>query len=168
MITKCVCFNHHVLFICIFVRYTKFTHLIMTIAVDFDGTIVEHEYPAIGKPIPFAVETLLHLQRDGHKLIMWTVRRGSMLQEAVDYCAAQGLYFYAENENYRGETIERQEYSRKLKADLFIDDRNLGGLPDWGVIYDAVTEMANGGDVLHIMAGKSERPTPKKKKWGLF
>ncbi|MDD2590790.1 MAG: hypothetical protein PHV89_07750 [Fermentimonas sp.] len=141
----------------------------MIIAVDFDGTIVEHEYPAIGKPIPFAIETLLHLQRDGHKLIMWTVRRGSMLQDAVDYCAAQGLYFYAENENYRGETIEKKEYSRKLKADLFIDDRNLGGLPDWGVIYNAVKEMeSGGGNALSIMAGKTERPTFKKKKWGLF
>src|SRR5690554_4534159 len=142
--------------------------LIMIIAVDFDGTIVEHEYPAIGKPIPFAIETLLHLQKDGHRLILWTVRRGDLLTEAVDYCAAQGLYFYAENENYRGETIEKQDFSRKLKADLFIDDRNLGGLPDWGVIYDAVMEMDAGGDVLHIMARNSTRPTPKKKKWGFF
>ena len=51
----------------------------MIIAVDFDGTIVEHEYPAIGKPIPFAIETLLHLQKDGHRLILWTVRRGDLL-----------------------------------------------------------------------------------------
>lgn len=157
-----------VLFISYICPNYKNGKLIMIIAVDFDGTIVEHEYPAIGKPIPFAIETLLHLQKDGHRLILWTVRRGDLLKEAVDYCAAQGLYFYAENENYRGETIEKQDFSRKLKADLFIDDRNLGGLPDWGVIYDAVKEMDAGGDVLHIMAGNSTRPTPKKKKWGFF
>ena len=58
----------------------------MVIAVDFDGTIVEHEYPAIGKPIPFAIETLLQLQKDKHKLILWTVREGDLLQEAIDYC----------------------------------------------------------------------------------
>ena len=45
----------------------------MVIAVDFDGTIVEHEYPKIGRPIPFAIETLLQLQQDGHILILWTV-----------------------------------------------------------------------------------------------
>ncbi len=67
----------------------------MIIAVDFDGTIVEHAYPEIGKPIPFAIETLLQLQKDGHKLILWTVRRGRLLQEAVDYCAERGgLYFF--------------------------------------------------------------------------
>lgn len=140
----------------------------MVIAVDFDGTIVEHEYPNIGKPIPFAIETLIQMQRDGHRLIMWTVRHGDLLQEAVDYCAEQGLYFFAENENYRGEIIEKQDYPRKLKADLFIDDRNLGGLPDWGIIYNAVKMTEDGGEVLQTMAGKTERPTPKKKKWGLF
>ena len=140
----------------------------MVIAVDFDGTIVEHEYPNIGKPIPFAIETLIQMQRDGHRLIMWTVRHGDLLQEAVDYCAEQGLYFFAENENYRGEIIEKQDYSRKLKADLFIDDRNLGGLPDWGIIYNAVKMTEDGGEVLQTMAGITERPTPRKKKWGLF
>lgn len=136
----------------------------MVIAVDFDGTIVEHAYPEIGRPIPFAIETLLQLQNDGHRLIMWTVRRGRLLQEAVDYCAGHGLYFFAENENYRGETIEREEYSRKLKSDLFIDDRNLGGLPDWGVIYNAIKAIENGGNVLEILAGNSAMPEPKKKK----
>ena len=70
----------------------------MTIAIDFDGTIVEHAYPAIGKPIPFAIDTLLQMQKDGHRLILWTVRTGDLLQEAIDYCAKRGLYFYAENE----------------------------------------------------------------------
>ena len=61
----------------------------MIIAIDFDGTIVEHEYPKIGKPIPFAIETLLHLQKDGHILILWTVRDSDSLQEAIDYCKAK-------------------------------------------------------------------------------
>ncbi len=63
----------------------------MIIAVDFDGTIVEHKYPEIGKPIPFAIETLLKLQQEQHRLILWTVREGGLLQEAIDYCEAQGL-----------------------------------------------------------------------------
>jgi len=135
----------------------------MVIAVDFDGTIVEHEYPAIGRPIPFAIETLLQLQKDDHKLILWTVREGQLLQDAIDYCAERGLYFYAENANYRGE----EKASRKLGADLFIDDRNLGGLPDWGVIYNAVNATVNRGNALQFMAGASAMPEPKKKR-GLF
>src|SRR5690606_1858850 len=137
----------------------------MVIAVDFDGTIVEHEYPAIGKPIPFAIETLLQLQKDKHKLILWTVREGDLLQEAIDYCEERGLYFYAANANYPGE--DRGKASRKLEADLFIDDPNLGGLPDWGVIYNAVNASINNGNALEIMAGSSGMPEPRKKR-GLF
>ena len=55
----------------------------MTIAVDFDGTIVEHKYPAIGAPIPFAIETLIKLREERHKLILWSVREGELLNEAV-------------------------------------------------------------------------------------
>ncbi len=140
----------------------------MNIAIDFDGTIVEHKYPAIGKPIPFAIETLLQLQKDNHKLILWTVREGDLLQEAVDYCAERGLYFYAANENYIGE--DRGKAARKLGVDMFIDDRNLGGLPDWGVIYNAVRATVNGEDAMKIMADNSSMPEPKRKKrlLGLF
>lgn len=56
----------------------------MIIAVDFDGTIVEHEYPAIGREIPFATETLKMLMKQNHKLIMWSVREGKLLDDAVN------------------------------------------------------------------------------------
>lgn len=44
----------------------------MTIAIDFDGTIVEHRYPKIGNEIPFATDTLKMLMKDHHRLILWT------------------------------------------------------------------------------------------------
>ena len=134
----------------------------MVIAVDFDGTIVEHAYPAIGKPIPFAIETLLQLQKDNHKLILWTVREGELLQEAIDYCAERGLYFFAENANYRGE--DRSTANRKLGVDMFIDDRNLGGLPDWGVIYNAINATVNDGNAMQVMFNQSAMPEPKKRR----
>lgn len=134
----------------------------MVIAIDFDGTIVEHAYPAIGKPIPFAIDTLLQLQKENHKLILWTVREGQLLQDAIDYCAERGLYFYAENANYPGEN--RADAARKLGVDMFIDDRNLGGLPDWGVIYQAVKATQDKGNALRIMASQSAMPLPKKKR----
>lgn len=107
----------------------------MIIAVDFDGTIVEHRYPAIGPELPFAIDTLKFLCAQRHKLILWTVREGELLDEAVAYCRRRGLEFYAVNKNYPEEKPTHEGYSRKLQADLFIDDRNLGGLPDWGEIY---------------------------------
>ncbi|MGM9837428.1 MAG: BT0820 family HAD-type phosphatase [Paludibacteraceae bacterium] len=110
----------------------------MVIAVDFDGTIVTHDYPRIGKPIPFAIQTLKKLQaEDHHQLILWTVRERELLQAAVDYCASKGLEFYAVNSNYPEEDPAKR-VNRKVTADLYIDDRNLGGLPDWGVIYNMI------------------------------
>lgn len=110
----------------------------LTIAVDFDGTIVTHEYPRIGREIPFAIDTLKKLQNDFQAiLILWTVREGRELDEAIEYCRNKGLEFYAVNSNYP-EPNEREMEPRKLKVDLFIDDRNLGGLPDWGVIYQMI------------------------------
>lgn len=136
----------------------------MIIAVDFDGTIVEHKYPAIGREIPFAIETLKKLRDDRHKLILWSVREGKLLQEAVDFCRERGLEFYAVNKDYPEEEQEHKHYSRKLKADLFIDDRNLGGLPDWGTIYEMVSKRLSYEDLMD----RYENEEPQEKKKGLF
>ena len=112
----------------------------MTIAIDFDGTIVTNRYPEIGQEVPFAVETLKMLISDRHRLILWTCREGELLDEALRWCRERGIEFYAVNRDYPEETIDNNpHFSRKLKADLFIDDRNLGGLPDWGTIYRMVS-----------------------------
>ena len=113
----------------------------MTIAVDFDGTIVEHRYPKIGEEIPFATETLKILAQERHKLILWTVREGELLEEAIEWCRKRGVFFYSVNKDYPEEEKSHNGFSRKLKADLFIDDRNLGGLPDWGTIYQMIHEQ---------------------------
>ncbi|MBO5975530.1 MAG: hypothetical protein J6P95_07480 [Paludibacteraceae bacterium] len=110
----------------------------MRIAVDFDGTIVQHAYPLIGKEIPFAIETLKRLQaEDHHLIILWTVRTGKALDEAVEFCRKKGLEFYAINQN---DPEEQTSGTKKVIADVYIDDRNLGGLPDWGVIYKIIKE----------------------------
>ena len=111
----------------------------MIIAVDFDGTIVTHEYPKIGKPIPFAIDTLIRLQEERHRIILWTAREGKLLEDAVEYCKKKGLELYAVNSNYPEEQVLTEALKpRKLTVDLFIDDRNLGGIPDWGVIYQMI------------------------------
>lgn len=137
----------------------------MIIAVDFDGTIVEHKYPKIGKEIPFAIATLKKLQQDGHKLILWTVREGDLLDEAVEFCRQRGVEFFAVNSNYPDENVDASAIrSRKLKADMFIDDRNVGGLPDWGVIYEMISRHQSYEEYLREM-GNIVTPQPKK---GIF
>lgn len=110
-------------------------HLI--IAIDFDGTIVEDAFPKIGKPMIFALETIKKLQSDGHRLILWTYRSGRKLKEAVAFCEENGIEFYAVNKNYPEEQFD-EKISRKINADLFIDDRNIGGFIGWTEIYKII------------------------------
>ena len=140
----------------------------MTIAVDFDGTIVEERYPDIGPERPFATETLRMLIRDQHRLILWTVREGELLEEAVRWCRERGVEFYAVNRDYPEEKQEWNEFfSRKIKADLWIDDRNVGGLPDWGQIYQMVSQGTTWQDLVSAAARRTiaQHEAPKKKHW---
>lgn len=138
----------------------------MTIAVDFDGTIVEHKYPEIGKEIPFATATLKMLINDHHKLILWSVREGKLLEEAVEWCRAHGVEFYAINKDYPEEEVEKSKhFSRKIKADVWIDDRNIGGLPDWGTIYEMISKHKTYEQILAEQLGVSELKQSKKKWW---
>jgi len=111
----------------------------LIVAIDFDGTIVEDAYPKIGKPKMFAFETLKRLQDDGHRLILWTYRIGSKLDEAVSFCESYGIQFYAVNKSFPEEKLD-DNTSRKIYADIFIDDRNLGGAVGWGEIYQILTK----------------------------
>jgi len=109
----------------------------LIIAVDFDGTIVEDAYPKIGKPMLFAFETLKKLQEEGHRLILWTYRSGKALEEAVIFCKEKGIDFYAINKSYPAEEMD-DTISRKIHADLFIDDRNVGGFKGWPDVYQQI------------------------------
>lgn len=138
----------------------------MVIAVDFDGTIVEHRYPEIGKEVPFAIQTLKMLIKEQHRLILWTVREGELLDEAVEWCRQRGVEFWAINKDYPEEEKENNNnYSRKLKADLFIDDRNVGGLPEWGLIYQMVQTKKNYKQVIKEQLSAHSEPIKKKRWW---
>jgi hypothetical protein len=115
----------------------------MIIAVDFDGTIVENRYPKIGREISFAIDTLKALNKQGHQLILWTVRSGLQLEEAMAYCEEHGVVFYAVNKSYPEEVFDGA-ISRKINADLFIDDRNFGGMHSWGTIYQKLCPDESG------------------------
>ena len=147
----------------------------MIIACDFDGTIVEHRYPEIGKEIPFAIDTLKMLIKDHHRVILWSVREGKLLEDAVNWCKERGVEFYAVNRDYPEESTENnQHFSRKLKADVWIDDRNLGGLPDWGTIYRMISRHKTWNDIIdeevshYRMDAYEDRHSKKKKSWWPF
>ena len=137
----------------------------MKIAIDFDGTIVQHRYPEIGKEIPFATLTLKKLIDDGHILVLNSVREGEYLDAAVEWCRERGVEFFAANKNYPEETPESPDYSRKIKADFYIDDRNICGLPDWGTMYEMISEGKTFDDIL---TGNYNSAKPKKKPWWKF
>ena len=139
----------------------------MNIAIDFDGTVVEHEYPKIGREIPFAVDTLKMLIRDRHNLILWSCREGQLLDDAVEWCRKRGIEFYAVNRDYPEEQKEgNRSFSRKLKVDLFIDDRNVGGLPEWGVIYQMISESKTYEQVMRERLGHTDqRHSSQRRHW---
>ncbi len=141
----------------------------VTIAVDFDGTIVEDRYPEIGQERPFATDTLRMLIKDHHRLILWSVREGETLQQAVDWCHERGVDFWAVNRDYPEEEIHNNNhFSRKIKADYFIDDRGIAGLPDWGQVYQIIKHRRSYVDLIRENMGMQRQSAPKKKHWWQF
>jgi len=94
----------------------------MIIAVDFDGTCTTHDYPRIGEDIG-AIPVLKRLVANGHKLIIWTMRSGKELADAMDWFSLNGIPYYAANEN--PQQLNWTD-SPKAYAQLYIDDAALG------------------------------------------
>lgn len=96
----------------------------MIIACDFDGTLCVHKYPEIGEPNYNLIVTLIKKRRAGNKLILWTCRDGERLDEAVEWCRNSGLVFDAVNEDLPEIKRTFTFKSKKVYADIYIDDRN--------------------------------------------
>ena len=117
------------------------------IAVDFDGTIVEHRFPNIGAPAAGSIAALRQWQSDGCKIFLFTMRSGYSLREAVDYCRDHGLVFDGVNTN---PTQHEWTSSPKCFANVYIDDAAIGcplteglsGKPvvDWNKVVPLVNE----------------------------
>ena len=96
----------------------------LIIAVDFDGTLCEDKYPLAGAPNYKLINSLRYAKSHGNQIILWTCRTGKDLEFAVDWCKDFGLAFDAVNENVK-EAIERYGGdSRKVYADIYVDDKN--------------------------------------------
>lgn len=98
-------------------------------AFDFDGTLCQEAYPAIGKPNKAMIRYAKRLKEKGHRLILWTCRNGLALENAVAWCREQGIEFDAVNQNLP-EILEMfGSDSRKITADYYVDDKVLGIQP---------------------------------------
>lgn len=110
----------------------------MIISVDFDGTLHFGSYPEIGLVDANAVACLKQLAADGHYIIINTCRMGEPLLEAVNWLLEQGIPFNRVNDNHPANTAKYNSNARKIYADIYIDDRQVGGLPSWSTIYNYI------------------------------
>jgi hypothetical protein len=117
----------------------------MVIAIDFDGTVVDHRYPAVGLDLPNAVRVMKRIVANGHHVMLYTMRSGAKLEEAKTWYRYHGIPLYSVNTDPH--QLEWTS-SPKAHADMYIDDRGLG-IPllreSWmahpGVDWEAVEKM---------------------------
>jgi hypothetical protein len=112
----------------------------MIIAIDFDGTIVANNYPKIGEVRYGAKDVINKLFNDGHYIIIWTCRTNQHLVDCAVWLAKNGFRFHQINESCPENMIEYCGDSRKVYADIYIDDRSVSGLPSWDEIYNIIAK----------------------------
>jgi hypothetical protein len=113
----------------------------MIIAIDFDGTIVEDRFPEIGEMIPGADTVINELYSSGHKVIIWTSRQGVNLLRAIEWMAKRGIRYHYINESCEDNLKRYGNDTRKIFADVYIDDKSLISPPrDWYEIREIIRD----------------------------
>lgn len=115
----------------------------MIIAVDFDGTLHTGHWPGIGLAAPYAIEVMQKLKADGHYLIIWTCREGNRQTEMINWLLEKKIPFDRVNDNVPGQIEIYGNNARKVHAHLYVDDKQVFGLPRWDEIYEVVCQMQN-------------------------
>lgn len=113
----------------------------MIIAIDFDGTICRGKYPIIDGLQPYAKEIINKLYDDGHYIIIWTCRENERLLTATNWLLEQGINFHRINDHNPENLRIYGGNTRKIYAHLYIDDKQVGGLPTWNEIYQYVNDL---------------------------
>lgn len=112
------------------------------IAVDFDGVINMEEYPKVQEePNWDAYNTLLDASSHGCEIILYTCREGQALLDAINYCLRWNYPISRVNDNTPSNIKKYGGNSRKVFADIYIDERQVGGLPDWSKIQDYLEQF---------------------------
>lgn len=113
----------------------------MILAIDFDGTVVDHEFPKIGRLRKDAKTVINKLFDDNHKVIIWTCRGGEYLDKMREFLDLNDIHYNHINENCPSVIFSPFP---KIYADIYIDDRQIGGLPEWSEIYKIIKELNHG------------------------
>lgn len=115
----------------------------MILAIDFDGTICIDKYPAIGAPVPYAIDTIQTLHQQGHYIIINTSRDGIRLLEAINWLLAHEIPFDRVNDNHPEVTAKYGSNARKIFADIYIEDRIIDGFPGWLQVYEKIKSQSH-------------------------
>lgn len=113
----------------------------MIIAIDFDGTIVEDAFPKIGAERNNAAACIRALKEMDHTIILWTCRSGERLTDAINWLLEHNIPFDRVNEhcpNNLAQYGDKPPGTRKVYADVYIDDKAIGGIPTWNEIFDTL------------------------------
>lgn len=114
------------------------------IAIDFDGTIVDDQFPDIGKLKPGAKEAINELYYSGKvTIIIWSCRNGINFLKAVEFLAKEGIKYHHFNKSCPDNVKLYGSDTRKVYADVYVDDKQLLPLPDWSEIYRQIKEKTN-------------------------
>lgn len=109
------------------------------LAIDFDGTIAEHSWPELGAIRPGAAEYINKLYEEGYYIIIWTCREGEHLDWIADYLNNHKINYHLINEHNRDVFNFYKNDTRKIFADIYIDDKQLSGLPaHWSDTYQLI------------------------------
>jgi len=111
------------------------------LSLDFDGTIVYNAYPKIGKLKPNVVEVIQKLYQEGYKIIISTCRAGIYEGHCYQFCKKHNIPYHFINSNLPEDIQYFGQDCRKISAGIYIDDKQLGGIPDdWNDIYNMIKE----------------------------
>ena len=109
------------------------------ISIDYDDTIGYQDFPRSGTIKPNAKEVINRLYDEGHHILIWTCRAFDRLETAKEYLKECGVKYHLINENLIHNIEKYGGDTRKQSAHIYIDDRQLGGIPDnWLVIEEMI------------------------------
>lgn len=112
------------------------------LCIDFDGTVCEHVFPEVGNLLPGAKEYINKLYDEGFYIIIWTCRYGEPLLKAEAFLRKSGINFHQINKHHPDVITQYGNDCRKVLGDIYIDDKQLGGLPSWEEIYNIVHKQS--------------------------
>lgn len=111
----------------------------ITISIDFDGTIVEDNYPFVGEVRKDAVKYIQALEQEGHVIIINSNRENSHKEDAINFLKENNIPFHYFNENDQRLIDKYSNDSRKIGADIYIDDKSLFYKGEcWSCIYNEI------------------------------